>query len=127
MLLSASEVLNIKSDFIPGIASALGAGMCLRGEMCGIANGGLMIIGLLFGRRDFGDSNEISYYAGARFLEKFHEIKGTFSCSDITGLNFTDDNSDMLWHTQLLHTTCAPLLVQSLKILSEILDELPER
>jgi len=40
MLLSASEVLNIKSDFIPGIASALGAGMCLRGEMCGIANGG---------------------------------------------------------------------------------------
>ena len=127
MLLSASEALNIAAEFIPGIASALGAGMCLRGEMCGIANGALMIIGLLYGRRNPEDSNEIAYYAGDQFLDKFHNLKGTFLCSEITGLNFHEDNSDNIWYSEILNTTCAPLLVESLKILCEILDELPKR
>lgn len=119
--------MNISAEIIPGIASALGAGMCGRGETCGIANGCLMGIGLKYGRRKPDDMNDITYYAGSLFLEKFYEIRKTFNCRDITGLDFEQPGSEEIWYSEILDKTCAPLMVESLNILGRILEELHDR
>ncbi|HHE42098.1 MAG TPA: C_GCAxxG_C_C family protein [Dehalococcoidia bacterium] len=68
-------------------------GIALRGETCGGVIGGLMAIGLVFGREEQGDMD--SYFRaiakGRRFCKRFEEEFGTVMCRDIVRERFGKD------------------------------------
>jgi len=121
MLLAASEVLNIKSGHIPQIASALGAGLCYRGEICGIITGGLLIIGLIHGRENPYDDNSTAYQMGRKYQEEFEKLAGTMNCRDITGCDFNREEDRQYFDEKIQGEVCLPLLIKAAKVLNEIL------
>jgi hypothetical protein len=82
-----------------------------------------MVIGLQFGRRQAGDSNDFTYYYGAEFIDRFRALKGTIKCRDLTGADFNTPEGQQLWQTNLQDEICSPLLVQAVEIINDLLAE----
>ncbi|MCK5586394.1 C_GCAxxG_C_C family protein [Candidatus Bipolaricaulota bacterium] len=68
-------------------------GIALRGETCGGVVGGLMAIGIMYGRSDPDDMD--SYYRaisiGRKFCSKFEAEFGTVMCKDIVKQRFGEE------------------------------------
>ena len=125
MLLASCDALKISCEYFPRIASCVGAGLSLDGEACGIATGGLLAIGLLTGRVRPEDSNDIAYYYGSLYMEKFRELRGSHLCRDITKTDFTKIEGLNAWTTEKIpENICIPLMREAVEILSSILEEI---
>jgi len=83
-----SEEKCVEGGFYPRIATAFGAGLAGRQEMCGALSGALMVIGLALGREVGGDRTP-AYQAGRAFIEWFEAQYGTASCREITGIDLS--------------------------------------
>jgi len=121
MLLAYAEASKIESALIPSMGSALGAGLCRTGQVCGAVTGSLMVIGLLCGRRQAGDSNDLAYYYGWLLMQKFAERKGSIDCRELTGQDFNDERA---WEDYDYNTNCVPLIRSAAEVLNEIIAEL---
>ncbi len=74
-------------------ASPFAAGMSMTGNNCGALIGGLMILGVVFGRTSMGDGMEgiLSGIRPARRLVKhFQHRFGTVNCRDLTRTDLAD-------------------------------------
>jgi C_GCAxxG_C_C family probable redox protein len=123
MLLSASEALNIQSSAFPQIATAFGAGIARSGQICGLATGSVMIIGLRFGRRKAGDESTIAYYQSQEFLKKFTALSGTYLCYEITHTDLNTEEGQLAWNDHIQKDICIPLLYQTAEILNQLLNQ----
>jgi C_GCAxxG_C_C family probable redox protein len=76
---------QIPSDGTPTrIASCFGGGVgrC-QGELCGALAGGLMALGLAFGRDIAGTSCDVAYDLAAEFRKRFITRHGSSTCCDL--------------------------------------------
>jgi len=125
MLLSACEELGIENECFPAAASALGAGLSLTGDICGLATGGLMVIGLLHGRKSPFDDNDRTYYLGAKFLKGFKELRGSQLCLNISGKDLSKDEDYAAFEKEKVEENiCAPLLLETVDLLNRLLAEM---
>jgi len=125
LLLSASEALGISSEYFPRVASCVGAGLSLNGEVCGVVTGGLMVIGLLTGRIHPSDSNDIAYYYGDLYLQRVKELNGSHLCRNISKTDFTTYEGQLDWETNgIQKNICIPLMKKAVGILNEIIAEI---
>ena len=125
MLLAAGEELGIENEYFSAAASALGAGLSLTGDICGLATGGLMVIGLLSGRRTPFDSNDRTYFLGAKFLKGFKELRGSELCLNISGKDLSKDEDYAAFERENIEEKiCAPLLLETVSLLNGILTEM---
>lgn len=90
--LSCSEILirmvmqKIQMDSIEArkISSAFGGGIAGLGEVCGIVLGGVLAIGLQFGRENETQSNDKVRKVTREFCQAFQKEYGYLRCSDLT-------------------------------------------
>jgi C_GCAxxG_C_C family probable redox protein len=68
VLMALSECLGVSSEIIPRIATGFGAGVGRKGEVCGALLGGVMGLGLRFGRStaDEGEGERRPYWLRAQ-------------------------------------------------------------
>ena len=125
MLLSAAEELKIENEYFPAVASALGAGLSLTGDTCGLATGGLMVIGLLYGRRTPSDSSDKTYCLGAEFLKRFKELRGSQFCLNLSGKDLGLEEDYAAYEREKIdENICAPLLIETVHLLNRLLAEM---
>jgi len=88
-LRALQEQFGIGNSLTYKAATAM-PGIALRGETCGAVVGGLMAIGLVFGREDPNDMD--SYFRaisqGRKFCRRFEKEFGTVMCRDIVRERF---------------------------------------
>jgi len=74
-------------------SSPFAAGLALTGNNCGALIGGLMVLGLVYGRKDVNEGMP-GILAGIRPMRKlvkyFHETYRSPNCRDITGTDLAD-------------------------------------
>jgi C_GCAxxG_C_C family probable redox protein len=91
-LRALQEQFGIGDNLTYKAATAM-PGIALRGETCGGVVGGLMAIGLVFGREDPNDMD--SYFRaiaqGRKFCRRFEKEFGTVMCRDIVKERFGKD------------------------------------
>jgi C_GCAxxG_C_C family probable redox protein len=85
VLQTAITHCGIPTDGTPTrIASCFGGGVGRsKDELCGALAGGLMALGLYFGRDVPGASCELAYDLAAEFRERFIELHGSSKCRDL--------------------------------------------
>ena len=73
------------ADILPAIATGFCGGMSRHAEMCGAVTGGIMGLGLVFGRNTVQNSTQGCYKAVTEFLKSFKDLHGSLNCKDLIG------------------------------------------
>jgi C_GCAxxG_C_C family probable redox protein len=96
------------------LATGLGGGLGgTHEELCGALSGGVLLIGLLFGRESAGEDDTQAYVLSERYRERFLAALGATQCARLREAIEAPGGPG----------TCAPLVEQATGILLEILDE----
>jgi len=106
VLLAVSSWLDIQSELIPKIATGFGAGIGGRGLVCGAVSGGVMALGLRFGRDEVKETTVRPYWFARELLECFEKEFSSVICRELTGCDLTTEEGrkkyaeERLWDTK---------------------------
>ena len=106
VLLAVSIWLDIQSELIPKIATGFGAGIGGCGSVCGAVSGGVMALGLRFGRNEVKETTVRPYWFARELLERFEKEFGSVICRELTGCDLTTEEGrkkyaeERLWDTE---------------------------
>jgi C_GCAxxG_C_C family probable redox protein len=87
VLLTLAEYLGVKSEFIPNIATGVGAGFSLNGLTCGCVSAVTMAIGIKYGRKAIHEDPQSTWSKVDMFVSAFKEKWGAVTCRELTGLD----------------------------------------
>ena len=92
VLLAMQEMLGCRSDLALKAATGFGGGVGNMGSMCGALSGGIMAIGLKYGRDrlDQVEEKERTYVLCAEWLRRFRSHFGSCDCIDILKVDLSD-------------------------------------
>lgn len=99
VLLALSEYLDVSNELIPRIATGFGAGIGRSGEVCGAIAGGLMGLGIRFGRTNVeSDEERRPYWYATLLLNRFREDFGELRCGKLLGLDLSNPEEVQEYH-----------------------------
>jgi len=104
-LLTVCEVLELKSDIVPKIATGFGGGVSRLGSICGALSGAIMAMGMVEGRNDPADSDaKLNLYKKAMVLiDAFNaEFKNT-DCRELTGCDMLTEAGQKKFENEKIH------------------------
>ena len=89
VLMAISASLGIENELIPKIATGFGAGVARSGEICGALSGGVIALGMVFGRSkdEGGLSGPGIYWFSGELASKFRDKYGEVQCPKLLGLD----------------------------------------
>ncbi len=116
---------NIGPDAALKIACGFGAGMGRRQEVCGAVTGGILALGLKYGRGETEDrtATEETYAKTQELMRRFEAAHGSCNCRQLLGgCDLTTEAGRAAFKDKdLLNTTCEPCVRTVCDILDDIL------
>jgi C_GCAxxG_C_C family probable redox protein len=107
------------------LSCGFGAGMGRKGEVCGAVTGGIIVLGLKYGRgeNDGVDFKELTYSKTHELMERFSERHGTFLCRKLlNGCDLiTEKGQQYFKENDLLNYTCKICVESVVEILEKIM------
>ena len=106
VLLAISDCLRVRSDLIPKIATGFGAGIGGQGEVCGAISGGIIALGIKYGRSKVKKQKIKPYWFASELLERFEKEFSHVTCRELTGCDLTTEagrkkyKDEKLWETK---------------------------
>lgn len=90
VLIAMGEYMGVTSELIPKIATGFGGGIAGSGSVCGALIGGVMAIGIKYGRSQVIQikADQKTKNLTQRFIQQFKEVAGSTLCWDITQCDF---------------------------------------
>jgi C_GCAxxG_C_C family probable redox protein len=123
VLLAVAEKHNIQSEVIPGIASGFCGGMSRTAGLCGALVGGVMALGILYGRKSSEDSPKKIYALSERLVRDFEERLGSRNCSEILGCDISTREGEAEFKARnLMKTVCLDATVKATDLVMQILE-----
>ena len=122
---SYCDDLQFDRDCALKLACGFGAGMGRKQQVCGAVTGGIIIIGLQYGRgeRDDRKATEQTYKKTRDLMDRFEFKHGTFICRQL--LNgcelMTEEGQRTFKENDLMNKTCKEYVRSVVQILQEIL------
>ncbi len=85
VFVSFCDLLSFHKDTALKTACGFGAGMGRKEEVCGAVSGGIMVLGLKFGRGEEQDAafTEQTYQKTRQLMERFVEKQGSYICRNL--------------------------------------------
>jgi C_GCAxxG_C_C family probable redox protein len=107
------------------IACGFGAGIARKEEICGAITGGILVLGLRYGRGSNDDRSamELTYLKTRELMDLFSNKHGTFICRELlNGCELTTEEGQKYFkENDLLKKTCTPCVQSVVEILECIL------
>jgi C_GCAxxG_C_C family probable redox protein len=123
VLLAVAEKHSIQSDIIPGIASGFCGGMSRTAGLCGALVGGVMALGILYGRKSSEDSPKKIYALSERLVRDFEKHLGSRNCSDILGCDISTREGEAAFKANnLMKTVCLDATIQAAELVMQVLE-----
>jgi C_GCAxxG_C_C family probable redox protein len=120
--LAVAEKHEIESELIPGIASGFCGGMSRTDGLCGALVGGIMALGILFGRKSSDDSIKKIYALSERLVRDFETQFGSRNCSDILGCDISTREGEAVFDAKkLARSVCLDTTVKTTELVVRIL------
>lgn len=92
VVLTMQELLGLRDELALKAATGFGGGVGNMGNMCGALAGGIMILGMRYGRSrlEQKEEKERTYRYCAEWMRRFTGRFGSTSCIDILGVDLKD-------------------------------------
>lgn len=98
MLQAVAEHHGIDSPLIPKIATGFCGGMSRTKNVCGAVSGGIMAIGIAFGRESADVDVDNAYGKVQEFQRIFKRNFGSINCFELTGCDLsTTEGREQFW------------------------------
>ncbi len=123
VLLGIARARGIESEFIPGIASGFCSGIARTCDTCGAVSGGIIALGLCYGRSVPGESLEDLYGLVREFKKQFLQKHGSANCKGLIGLDLGTESGKNAYRERDLYGTCRGFVMDACRILTELMDE----
>jgi C_GCAxxG_C_C family probable redox protein len=118
--------LGLDAETSLKVATGLGAGMGRRGEVCGAVTGGILALGLKYGRgsRQDRSATEETYRKTLDLMARFEKRHGSCLCRVLLeGCDLrTEEGQRHFKEQDLLHKTCIGCVQSVVEILAQIMD-----
>lgn len=98
-------------------ATGFGAGMGRRGSVCGALSGGIMAIGLKYGRRKPEDDKEQAYRLAHEFYTGFEREFGSALCRELTDCDLTTTAGQEKFKELNLSRKCTGIVENAVRLL----------
>ena len=122
--LAFAEDYGIDRETALKLSCALGGGMGHTDNACGAMTGGLLVIGMKYGRTRLEDlaAKQKTYEVTKKFIAEFQRRNHSLRCTDLLGYNLSNSRELGLATEKGVFKSKCPLLVRSAaEILEEIL------
>ena len=109
VLVTFAEELQLDRNVALKIANGFGGGMGRTQEVCGAVSGGIMVLGLLFGRgeNEGKEKQEFLYSKVQELINEFTKIESTVNCKDLlSGCNLLTESGQKQFKEKLLIDRC---------------------
>jgi C_GCAxxG_C_C family probable redox protein len=85
VLFSFCDELGLDADTALKLSCGFGGGMGRQGEICGAVSGGIMVLGLTFGRgvKDDRAVTDLTYSKVREFMKRFRAKHGSCHCREL--------------------------------------------
>ncbi|CAB1082559.1 hypothetical protein D1AOALGA4SA_10169 [Olavius algarvensis Delta 1 endosymbiont] len=121
--MAVAEKHNIQSEIIPGIATGFCGGMSRTGGLCGALVGGIMALGMLYGRKSSEDSHKRVYALTERLVYDFENQLESRNCSDILGCDISTREGEAVFEAKkLAKTVCLDATVRATELVMQVLE-----
>jgi C_GCAxxG_C_C family probable redox protein len=121
--LAVAEKHKIQSDIIPAIATGFCGGMSRTAGLCGALVGGIMALGVLFGRNSSADSHKKIYALSERLVRDFEKQFGSRNCSDLLGCDISTREGEAVFEAKkLVKTRCLDITVKTTELVMQVLE-----
>ena len=121
--MAVAEKHNIQSDIIPAIASGFCGGMSRTAGLCGALAGGIMALGVVYGRNSSADSSKKIYALSERLVHDFEKQFGSRNCSDLLGCDISTREGEAVFEAKKLgKTRCLEITVKTTELVMQVLE-----
>lgn len=125
VLFAFSDVLKFDSETALKLACGLGAGMGRKQEVCGAVSGGILALGLKYGKsvKDDNEASETTYAKTRTLIDRFEKAHGSINCRKlIDGCDLlTEQGQTRFLNEKMLEKVCFPNVKTVVTILEDIL------
>ena len=87
VLKALADLKGADSEYIPGIASGLAAGVARTSQICGAVSGAILGLGLWFGRSEPVSGDRKPYWYSRLFLDRWMKAHSTSNCTELLGVD----------------------------------------
>ncbi|MDQ1278914.1 MAG: hypothetical protein QG670_174 [Thermoproteota archaeon] len=124
VLLAIVSEWGISSELIPRLATGFGGGMGRQGYVCGALAGGIMAIGIRYGRDKGSDvlARDKSYATVRELFSRFRTEFRTIECSELTGCDLTTPEG-VAKHNLAYQDTCAKYIARVVELVLELTNQ----
>jgi C_GCAxxG_C_C family probable redox protein len=125
VLYSFCDDLGFNKDMALKLACGFGAGMGRKEEVCGAVTGGIIAIGIKYGRNKADDkiAGEKTYEKTRELMNNFRKLNGTFICRKL--LNdcelTTEEGHKQFMELNLRNTVCLKCVQHAVEILEPLI------
>ena len=121
--MAVAEKHKIQSDIIPAIASGFCGGMSRTAGLCGALAGGIMALGVLYGRNSSADSPKKIYALSERLVRDFEKQFGSRNCSDLLDCDISTPAGQAVFEAKKLgKTLCLDITVKTSELVVQLLE-----
>jgi len=122
VLLTMFEHWNGKSELIPKIATAFGAGIGRCGSVCGALTGGVMAIGIRYGTNEPSLEKRLrAYELAERFYKQFERQHGSVLCRELIGYDLSNpEELEQARKTKVFEEQCVNFVRKTVETLLEL-------
>ena len=121
--MAVAEKHKIQSDIIPAIASGFCGGMSRTAGLCGALAGGIMALGVLYGRNSSADSPKKIYALSERLVRDFEKQFGSRNCSDLLDCDISTPAGQAVFEAKKLgKTLCLDITVKTSELVVQVLE-----
>lgn len=122
---SFCDLLKFDKDLALKMVCGFGAGMGRSEEVCGAVTGGIVVIGIKYGRgeKEGRAVTELTYKKTKELMERFAEKHGTFICRKlINDCELTTvEGQQQFKKNDILHKVCVPCVQSVVEILEDLI------
>ncbi len=122
VLLAIARTRGIESELVPGIASGFCSGVARTCDICGAVSGGILALGLCYGRSVPGESLEDLYALVRDFKQQFMQLHGSANCRELIALDLGTESGKQSYREQNLYDTCRVFVVDACRIVTALMD-----
>jgi C_GCAxxG_C_C family probable redox protein len=123
VLLALKDYLDVDSDVIPRLGTAIGAGVSLNGLLCGSISSVMLGIGLKYGRTSPEESPQPAWDLADKYVAQFRKRFGAVNCRQLTGLNVKTPEGLKEYFAKVHDYACVERLKFAIEKAVEILGE----